>query len=231
MALYTTLEMIERVPRHTFSEEFMGTFCEMRWHEFLDLIGPDTPKDKKLYLADLLRLGVTPKYVLWGILCLPKEQYWRSKAAWVHFACDCAERVLPLYEADYPGDFRVRKAIEASRNFAEGKTAQAILKATRDGAEKASDEATPGRASFWAAWAAAELAAMARKAVRRDRGILARTARGAISVATMARGARHEAVQRLFGFLFNRRQLVAAQREYLWQSSRLIAYCDGSISI
>ena len=36
------------------------------------------------------------------------------------FACDCAERVLPLYEERYPEDKRPRQAIEAARRFANG---------------------------------------------------------------------------------------------------------------
>ena len=35
------------------------------------------------------------------------------------FACDCAERVLHIYEKAYPWDKRIRKAIEAARNYAE----------------------------------------------------------------------------------------------------------------
>ena len=34
------------------------------------------------------------------------------------FACDNAEKVLPIYEKAHPGDDRPRKAIEAARNFA-----------------------------------------------------------------------------------------------------------------
>ncbi len=41
----------------------------------------------------------------------------RSKA--VEFACDCAERVLPLFERERPDDHRPRKAIEAARAWAE----------------------------------------------------------------------------------------------------------------
>ena len=36
------------------------------------------------------------------------------------FAADCAEHVLPIFEKEYPGDDRPRKAIEAARRFADG---------------------------------------------------------------------------------------------------------------
>jgi len=35
------------------------------------------------------------------------------------FACDCAERVLHLFEEEYPNDDRPRKAIEAARKGAD----------------------------------------------------------------------------------------------------------------
>ena len=63
------------------------------------------------------------------------------------WACDCAERVLPIFESDRPGDLRPRDAIRASRRYARGE----IGAAARDAAEVA-------------AWAAAWAAAAARDA-------------------------------------------------------------------
>tara|TARA_Y100001973_G_C5205772_1_gene341454 strand:- start:3814 stop:4308 length:495 start_codon:yes stop_codon:yes gene_type:complete len=37
-----------------------------------------------------------------------------------HFACDCAERSLHIFEAEYPDDSRVRNAIETARRVANG---------------------------------------------------------------------------------------------------------------
>lgn len=59
-----------------------------------------------------------------------------------HFAADCAERVLPLFEREHPGDDRPRKAIEAGRLVADGEISAA-----------ASDAAWA--AAWGAAWAAA----------------------------------------------------------------------------
>ncbi len=36
------------------------------------------------------------------------------------FACDCAERVLPIFENKYPEDKRPRQAVEVARRFASG---------------------------------------------------------------------------------------------------------------
>ena len=51
------------------------------------------------------------------------------------FAADCAERVLYIYEKDYPKDDRPRKAIQASRDFANGKIDAAALVAAWAAAE------------------------------------------------------------------------------------------------
>ena len=44
-----------------------------------------------------------------------------SDAQWRHFAADCAESVLYLFERERPGDDRPRLAIQAARDFADGK--------------------------------------------------------------------------------------------------------------
>ncbi len=64
------------------------------------------------------------------------------------FACDCAERVLPLFERERPGDTRPREAIALARRFAKGEASQ-------------EDLAAAGAAAWDAAWAAAGAAARA----------------------------------------------------------------------
>jgi len=63
------------------------------------------------------------------------------------FACDCAERVLHLFEAEYPEDSRPRQAIETSRKFANG--------------EAPIEELAAARAAAWAAAGAWDAAAAA----------------------------------------------------------------------
>ncbi len=66
------------------------------------------------------------------------------------FACDCAQRVLPLFEAKYPDDKRPRQAIEIARRFANGQATQKEMAAARDAARDA--EAAAGDAARTAAW-------------------------------------------------------------------------------
>jgi hypothetical protein len=94
---------------------------------------------------------------------------WNERTARL-FACDCAERVLYLFEARHPDDGRPRQAIEIARRYAEGKATveelaaaraaawEAALNASRDAGWDAAREAAEdaARAAAWAAaWAAA----------------------------------------------------------------------------
>ena len=89
-----------------------------------------------------------------------------------HFAADCAEHTLWIYERDYPDDQRPRNAIQAVREFADGKIGAAAAAAARDAARDATWDAAAGaaRAAAWdAAKAAAKAAAWdAAKAAARD---------------------------------------------------------------
>lgn len=90
---------------------------------------------------------------------------WNERTARL-FACDCAERVLYLFEARHPDDGRPRKAIEIARRYAEGKATVEALDAAWAAAEDAAGAArATAREAAWAAagaaWAAAEDAAWA----------------------------------------------------------------------
>ena len=62
-----------------------------------------------------------------------KVETWNDKTLRL-YAADCAERVLGLYEKQYPKDDRPRKAIQAARDFANGLI-------TKDAAAKAATNA------------------------------------------------------------------------------------------
>ena len=66
---------------------------------------------------------------------------WNEKASRL-FACDCAERVLHLFEAIYPNDARPRTAIKVARRFANGEATVKELVAARDAASHARDAAS-----------------------------------------------------------------------------------------
>lgn len=70
------------------------------------------------------------------------------------FACDCAERVLYLYERAYPGDDRPRKAIQIARDHARGRATAAELRSALVLAGNAEDAAPLGSAVRCAAGAA-----------------------------------------------------------------------------
>lgn len=79
------------------------------------------------------------------------------------FAADCAEHVLPIYEREYPNDARPRNAIQAARDYAEGRIDAAARDAACAAARDAERDAE--RAAAWAAsaaWAAIAASATSR---------------------------------------------------------------------
>lgn len=83
----------------------------------------------------------------------------RVVAAW---AADCAERVLPLFEAEAPADDRPRTAIARARAYARGELDAAGEIRRRFVANRAAQAATSpaGRAAAWSAGQAAGVAHM-----------------------------------------------------------------------
>jgi hypothetical protein len=84
-----------------------------------------------------------------------KIEAWDERTALL-FAADCAEHVLHLYE--HPGDDRPRAAIQAARDFAEGRIDNAAWIDARDGAwdtAGASAQSAARAAAHTAVWAAA----------------------------------------------------------------------------
>jgi hypothetical protein len=55
---------------------------------------------------------------VWLLRAVPEQQASERDRIARLFACDCAERVLPIYEAQHPGEERPRRAIQAARRFA-----------------------------------------------------------------------------------------------------------------
>ena len=140
-----------------------------------------------------------------------RVETWNDRTARL-FAADCAEHVLPLFEAERPNDDRPRKAIEAARRFANGEATQeerAAAEAAAGAAARAAAEAAAGTAAWDAARAAARAAAWT--ATGTAAGTAARAAAGA--AAGDAAGAAARAAAR------------DAERE--WQTARLTWYLAG----
>ena len=86
-----------------------------------------------------------------------RVEAWNERTARL-FAAECAEHVLPLFEAQHPGDDRPRRAIEVARLFADGKATDQARAAVW-AAARAAAGAAAGAAARAAAWAAARAAA------------------------------------------------------------------------
>ena len=108
---------------------------------------------------------------------------WTPRSA-VLFAADCAEHVLPLFEARFPDDSRPRDAIVAARRFVDGEI-------TIDDLEAAMYAARAARyAARYAVWAAASPADCAARAATQVAAIAAKTtAKAAGDVMSAARAA------------------------------------------
>ena len=73
---------------------------------------------------------------------MTRIEKWNDKTMCL-FAADCAERALPIFEKEHPDDDRLRKVIQASRDFAMGKISRDELIVAWDAAwDAASDTAS-----------------------------------------------------------------------------------------
>jgi hypothetical protein len=86
---------------------------------------------------------------------LDKEDH-RALAIW---AAECAERVLPYFEEEYPKDNRPRKAVEAARAWARGEIVVSEARAAAFAAHAAARDVDRGHAGARAAARAAGHAA------------------------------------------------------------------------
>ena len=155
-----------------------------------------------------------------ALWCLPFTVEPAGKIARL-FACDCAERVLPIFEKSSPGDMRPRQAIETSRRFANGLATQAELEAARaaawaaawDAADAAAwDAADAARAAAWdAAWDAADAAWVAAWAAN---------SAAARAAADAARAAARDAAWAANSAAYS----AANNTEREWQAERLKQY-------
>ena len=105
---------------------------------------------------------------IWALRCTvePSERLARL------FACDCAERVLDLFERQFPDDARPRQAIETARRFAMGEASAEELARAAEAARADVARAAASAAAWSAAWsarvAAWEAAWSAARAARKD---------------------------------------------------------------
>ena len=89
------------------------------------------------------------------------------------FAADCAERVLHIFELEYPHDDRPRKAIAAARDYADGRIDYAAMAAAMAAAMVAARAVAMAKPAPWtaasAAWSPSWAARSAARAARHAR--------------------------------------------------------------
>jgi len=132
--------------------------CENGYHlcreqDLVEWLGPAIWEVE--YQGDRVDSG--NKIVVREARLLRRCENWNERTARL-FACDCAEHVLYIFEAQHPDDSRPRQAIETVRRYARGEATKEELAAAWDAAGAAARAAA--RAAAWdAAGAAAGVAA------------------------------------------------------------------------
>ena len=135
------------------------------------------------------------------------------------FACDCAKRVLHIFEEKYPEDKRPRKAIEVARKHAKGEAAEAELKEAAVDAVDAADAVVD---AVDAADAAADTAAYYAVKTAADAAYYA-AARAAYYAASNATS--YAVYAYTAGAAY-----AAAVKERQWQYKQLLKYLNGELS-
>jgi len=98
--------------------------CQSSWNKLLKHLGKTEPDDEPIEILDIIEvLGIQD--AIWSFRAVDG---WKKEK--LLFIADCAEHVLHIYEKKYPKDKRPRKAIKATRLFANGKISKEKLKTT-----------------------------------------------------------------------------------------------------
>ena len=115
--------------------------CEDGWKKLLNHLGKTDADDEVLELRTILESNGI-EHTLWAFRAVEgKDKEIRL------FVADCAEMVLPIYEKEYPNDYRPRKAIHAARDYANGLISAGELVAARADASAAACAAMTKRAA------------------------------------------------------------------------------------
>jgi hypothetical protein len=142
------------------------------------------------------------------------------------FACDCAERVLGIFEREQPDDLRPRQCIEVARRFANGEATERERDAAKDAAWDAAGAAAgaaAGDAARNAAWYAAEDAA------RNAAGYAAKAAAKAAAEAAAEDAAEDAAWNAAEDAAWNAAWNAAKAAELRWQTRQLLAYLEERV--
>ncbi len=129
--------------------------CTTGWRKLLDYLGKDFDPDAEINLLTLLDSNNVPD-LLWTLQATVQD----SRRVASQLAIEFAEQALPIFERRYPNDARPRRAIQAARDYLDGKIAVEELRAARSDAYAAYAAAAYVAAAY-ADYAAAAYAAYA----------------------------------------------------------------------
>ncbi len=197
--------------------------CQSRYDHLVAALGPKWGDKKIITLETILDLNGLDD-AIWALRAVSAGQEKYSDRLVGLYACDCAEHVLPIWEAKFPDDDRPKKSVEVGRAFVLNPTdknraraaeaaAQAVQAAEAAHAAEAAVRAAHAAGAAWAvgvagtAWAA--WAAWAARAAH------AAGAAWAVGVAWAERAARAARVAR------------AAEEKY--QTDLLISHLRGKV--
>lgn len=110
--------------------------CRPGWRKLLDYLGKDFDPDAEINLLTLLDSNNVPD-LLWTLQATVQD----SRRVASQLAIEFAEQALPMFERRYPDDARPRRAIQAARDYLDGKIAVEELRAARSDAAYAAYDA------------------------------------------------------------------------------------------
>ena len=186
-----------------------------------------------LTATEIAALGIPATDRAWALVRLISV---RMRVAW---SCDCAERVLPIWERRYPNDRRPHEAIRVARAWIRGeatilevRAAAAAAYAAAAAAYAAADDAyAAADASAYAAYAAATTAyatTAAAYAAYGDADADAAYATDSVSAAYAAYAAA-DASATAYATTAAAYADAARSRSWGWALTRLVEYVDGRL--
>ena len=134
--------------------------CTSGWQTLLKHVGKDFDPDAEINLLTILESnGVAD--MLWTLRATDQD----SKRVASQLAIEFAEQALPIFEKRRPNDERPRKAIQAARDYLDGKISLEELRSCRSHAAAAAADA-------YAAYAADAAADAREKALQKQAEII-----------------------------------------------------------
>ena len=131
--------------------------CTVRYDRLASELGAGWADDAPITLLRGLETNGLDD-TLWALCAVEMAQRAEAGKMSMLLACDCAERVLPIFEKAFPDDSRPREMIEVLRRFARGEATEEELDAATSAAV---DARAAADAAADVAWYAARSAARA----------------------------------------------------------------------